>query len=176
MIRLILILRPPSSAYIFFTSVHRAGDSGGISSNGTINVDYAFQCKKNAEATFAPCVCNVPPVGSWEMCQQYSGLDRAGLMSFVVRAVKLTYDISSSTYVIATPLQATATASYSWTVDTVKPVAFIGTYYDPLTGSVVGTAPPPCASGIATSTMVFEISMNEPNGTLQCRLSNWIEA
>lgn len=160
------------SASFFFALTN---DTAGIFSSGTVNEDYGFECKKNAETTFAPCSCAIPNLGSWEMCQQYTGLDRAGTMNFVVRAYQLTLDESTGQYVAATRAVVTPSASFTWTVDTVKPIAFIGSYYDPTTGGVLGSAPAPCSSAHMSPDTIFEISMNEPNGFLSCRLSNWVQ-
>lgn len=89
-------------------------------------------------------------------------------MNFQVRAVRL----DSTTGLPRVPLVATAVATFTWEVDTIPPVAIIGT-------ASQGTAPGPCSNPLNSGQnyTVFEIASNEPDGgSLECRLSSWVQA
>lgn len=61
------------------------------------------------------------------------------------------------------------------TTDTVPPSATIGQYAN-ADEIVVGAAPPPCSNPGPGGEVLFEIGANENPRTLQCRLSNWVDA
>ena len=97
---------------------------------------------------------------------RYEGLGRAGIMNFQVRVLQL----NRTTGRPLVPITSSATATFTWEIDAIAPVAVIGTHAQ-------GTAPPPCSNPATTSRnyTVFEISSNEPaGGALECRLSNWV--
>ena len=110
------------------------------------------------------------------MCQSFAGLDRAGTMNFMVRAVALVENgrlpNGKPLYKKASPRVAAAAATFTWTVDTVPPVSYVG-QYQTQAGVIVGAAPAPCSNPGKEGVAQVEISANEENSALQCRLSSW---